>query len=126
MLRPRILIVDDEAQIRRLLRVVLEGSGYDIDDVDDGSKALARVEVCKPDLVITDLVMPDQEGMSLIRSLRELHPDLAIIAMSGARGGTYLPVARAMGASATLAKPFNPTMLLAEVKRILQPTGKAA
>lgn len=126
MPRPRILIVDDEAQIRGLLRLILEDSGYDIDDVDDGSKALARVEACKPDLVITDLVMPDQEGMALIRSLRALYPQLAIIAMSGARGGTYLPVARAMGASATLAKPFNPTRLLAEVKRVLQPTGTAA
>jgi DNA-binding response OmpR family regulator len=124
--RPRILIVDDEPQIRSVLRAILQTADYEIDDVGDGGKALARVAAWNPDLVITDLVMPDEEGLGLIRKLRQSHADVAIIAMSGARGGAYLPVAKTMGANATLEKPFGPKTLLARVAQVLQVMGTAA
>ncbi len=124
--RARVLVVDDEPQIRSVVRVILETAHYEIDEVDDGAHAMARVEQWHPHLVITDLVMPDQEGMGLIRKLRQAYPTLGIIAMSGARGGTYLPVAKTMGANATLAKPFDPATLLAQVRHVLQATETAA
>lgn len=124
--RPRVLIVDDEPQIRTVVRAILETAHYDIDEVDDGARAMARVAQWEPQLVITDLVMPDQEGMGLIRQLRQAHPELKIIAMSGARGGAYLPVAKTMGANATLAKPFDPATLLASVRHVLPVMGTIA
>ena len=124
---PRILIVDDEPQIRGVVRAILETAHYEIDDCDDGSRALDKMAAWKPDLVITDLVMPDQEGIGLIRRLRQVYPDVGIIAMSGARGGAYLPVAKTMGASATITKPFDPKTLLAQVRQVLQcSTGTGA
>lgn len=124
--RARVLIVDDEPQIRSVVRAILETAHYEIEDVDDGARAMSRVGVWHPHLVITDLVMPDREGVGLIRELRRAYPELAIIAMSGARGGTYLPLAKTMGADATLAKPFTPATLLAEVQQVLQSKDRAA
>ncbi|MGE3509270.1 MAG: response regulator [Vicinamibacterales bacterium] len=123
----RVLIVDDEAQIRSVVRAILETAHrYEVDEVDDGARALTRVEQWEPELVITDLVMPNQEGMGLIRKLRQSRPNLKIIAISGARGGAYLPVAKTMGANATLAKPFDPATLLAQVRQVLESTDRAA
>lgn len=122
----RVLIVDDEPQVRAVVRAILETAQFDIADAPDGRGALDQVKACRPDLVITDLVMPDQEGMSLIHQLRVAYPDLAIIAMSGARGGRYLPTARALGANATIEKPFDPDTLLASIRDVLPPRDKAA
>lgn len=125
--RPRVLIIDDEAQVRLVVRAILEtAESYEIDEVEDGKRGLQRVEEWRPSVVITDLVMPDQEGMGLIRQLRQRHPALGIIAMSGVRNGAYLPVARTMGANATLAKPFEPETLLDQVRHVLQVMDRAA
>lgn len=118
--KTRILVVDDEPQVREVVRAILETAHYDIDEVGDGAEVLPRVVAWRPDMVITDLVMPEKEGMGVIRQLRQAHPRLGIIAMSGARGGSYLPVARAMGADATIAKPFDPATLLQQVQHVLQ------
>lgn len=116
---PRILVVDDEPQVREVVRAILESAHYDIDEVSDGADVLPRVASWRPDMVITDLVMPETEGIGVIRQLRQTHPSVGIIAMSGARGGSYLPVARAMGADATIAKPFDPATLLQQVQHVL-------
>lgn len=117
--KPRILVVDDEPQVREVVRAILETAHYDIDEVCDGTEVLSRVSAWHPHMVITDLVMPEGEGMGVIRQLRQTHPALGIIAMSGARGGSYLPVARAMGADATITKPFDPATLLRQVQHVL-------
>ncbi len=118
--KARILVVDDEPQVRDVVRAILQTAHYDIDEVGDGSDVLPRVASWHPDMVITDLVMPEKEGLGVILQLRQTHPALGIIAMSGARGGSYLPAARAMGADATIAKPFDPVTLLDHVRHVLE------
>lgn len=118
--KSRILIVDDEPSVRGVVRAILENAQYDIEEVSDGSEVLPRVSSWRPHMVITDLVMPEMEGMGVIRQLRQAHPGLGIIAISGVRGGSYLPVARAMGADATLTKPFDPAVLLQHVEHVLE------
>ena len=114
-----ILVVDDEAAVRRCLRAVLEEAGYLVAEAANGREAIEELQRAKPDLVITDLVMPEQEGIETIQALRQAHPSIGIIAISGAGEGRYLPMARLLGADATLPKPASPEQVLAEVERIL-------
>lgn len=114
-----ILVVDDEAGIRGLVRQLLQGAGYAVIDAADGKQAMVLAESYSVDLMITDLVMPEQEGLETIRMLRKRQPNLKIVAMSGAMGGTFLPVANQLGAHAILAKPFSQERLLETVHRVL-------
>ena len=118
--RPRIVIADDEAGVRRFLRLVLESGGYDVIEAADGAQAIAAVQSGGVDLLITDLVMPGQEGIETINGLRNEVPGLGIIAISGAFGGQYLEVARLLGAHAALGKPLKPDVLLATVAQVLR------
>ena len=77
------------------------------------------------DLVITDLVMPEQEGLETLRRLRVERPNLPVIAISGAFGGSFLETASRLGATATLAKPIDPETLLRAVRKALAPPGGA-
>jgi len=115
----RILVVDDEAAIRELVRHILEPAGYQIIEAASGRQALALISEGLPDLVITDLVMPDQEGIETIRELKKKHPELRVIAISGVGGGRYLTAAKLLGADVSLTKPIRPQVLLNEVQRIL-------
>ena len=119
----RILVVDDEHSIRRFVRSVLEEAGYDVVEAANGKDALTMVGLSVPDLVITDLVMPDQEGLETIRKLHAEHPHLKIIAMSGAAGGRYLQMAQPLGASLTLTKPITPQDLINSVTTVLNGKG---
>lgn len=114
-----ILIVDDEEQIRRLLRNLLEREGYRISEAGDGVAALKCQREDPADLIITDIYMPEKEGLETIPELRQLSPEVKIIAISGGdkTGKTnFLQVAITFGANATLAKPFD----LHEVVRIVK------
>lgn len=116
-----ILIADDDAQIRRLLRVSLEADGYKVYEAANGDEAI-RVACDAPfDLVITDVLMPERDGLEMIMFLRRQAPNAKIIAISGADSGLFLENARGLGASATLAKPFSPSELLREVHGLLGP-----
>ena len=87
---PRILIIDDERQIRELLRDILEDAGYDVAEAADGQEAI-KIQRGEPaDLIITDLIMPEKEGIETIRELKQSYPDVRIIAMSG--GGVVGPL----------------------------------
>ena len=116
----RILVVDDEEGVRGFLRTVLEVAGYDVLEAADGKQALLVVQAAPVDLVITDLVMPEQEGIETVRALRRDYPSVGIIVISGAAGGPYLRVAETLGAHAALPKPVAPEVLLAEVGTVLQ------
>lgn len=114
----KILIIDDEDPIRRLLRTALERDGHEVRDAGDGRDGLRMHGEDPADLVITDLVMPDQEGMETIRGVRAVTPHVPVVAISGGgRGdaGGYLKVAELIGASASLQKPFT----LPEIRRVV-------
>ncbi len=116
----RVLVVDDEDQVRGYLREVLEREGFVVREAADGREALRAVEAGPVDLVVLDLVMPEQEGLETLRMLRRDAPGLGVIAISGAEGGLYLPAARLLGADATIRKPLRAEELIAEVERVLR------
>src|SRR5450759_3551020 len=123
LLRPAvtILVVDDEAKIRGLLRHFLKAAGYEVLEAADGRQAVTQAETHHVDLIITDLIMPEQEGIETIHLLHKQQPNLKIIGMSGAMDPVYLELANRLGAQATLAKPFNNEQLLEIVRRVLAP-----
>jgi DNA-binding response OmpR family regulator len=123
----RILLVDDNEGFRRPLAAILQRAGYEVQTAGDGAAALALFRQHRFDLVITDLIMPEKEGLETIMELRRLRPTLKIIAMSG--GGRmdpsdYLPMAERLGAALTLTKPFSAQEFLEAVATLLrEPEG---
>lgn len=127
----RILCIEDEVELREDIVEELTDAGYLVDCADNGHAALALFDTNPADLVITDLLMREMDGIELIRALRQRRPNLPIVAisagMSAARGSALplLGAASALGASATLSKPFDMDHLLRTVGRLLsaaQPT----
>ena len=120
---PRILLIDDDALLRRMLRLTLESLGHTVDEAADGDEGLARFGAEPPDLVLTDLIMPGKEGMETIIELRRDYPDVKVIAMSGGRSGVieFLKAARLLGAAAILQKPFTTEVLAAAIATALAP-----
>jgi len=119
----RILVVDDEAPVRKVLRTMLERAGYDVEDAPNGSIALEVLRDDPADVVITDIVMPEKEGIEIIQEMRADYPDIKIIAISG--GGqigpeSYLEMARLLGAHRTLSKPVDGDVLLGAVRELLE------
>jgi DNA-binding response OmpR family regulator len=117
--RKRVLLVDDEPGVRMFAGEVLRQAGYDVVTGDEGNVALSLVRSQPFDLAIIDLVMPEREGLDTMMRLRESHPGLPIIAISGAFGGRFLHSASMLGARATLAKPFSGEDLLNVVRTVL-------
>ena len=109
--KPRILVVDDDDVIRGMLCLSLRQKGFQVTDARDGGEAMRRFTELEFDLVVTDLIMPDKEGIELILEIRALKRPVRILAISG--GGridqnTHLHLARSVGADRVLAKPFMP------------------
>jgi len=103
-----ILIVDDEAPIRHLLRSILEADGHEVLEAPDGRAGLALYRKSPTDLVITDILMPDRDGMEVTLELTREFLDARVIAMTGASGGqNFLNVAKLFGARHLLQKPFG-------------------
>ena len=119
----RILIIEDDDQFRTMLRKMLETAGYnDIEEAANGSIGVKLFRQNPFDLVITDIVMPDKEGLEMITELVRDYPRIKIIAMSGGgRTGTqnYLKMAKYLGAGRTLAKPFEYSVLIDAVQELL-------
>jgi CheY-like chemotaxis protein len=106
----QILLVDDDDLSRGTIHQMLERAGHQVTSTDRGSEALQMFEARRPDLVVTDLIMPDTDGLELIQALRKLEPMVKILAISGGgrvNANEYLNVARKFGALAVLAKPFS-------------------
>lgn len=117
-----ILIIDDEAPVRKMLKKLLEKSGYAVVTADNGNDGIRQFNAHGPDLVITDLLMPEKEGLETIRTLQHLQKDVSIIAISG--GGmidadTYLNLALKLGVAKTFAKPVDNALLLSAVQDLL-------
>lgn len=121
----KILVIDDHEDICAFLQEALQIAGYEVAVAVDGNAGLALHREAPADVVITDIFMPDADGMETIHRLKEEFPAVKIIAMSG--GGTvvsknidYLSVAREFGADRVLHKPFDSQMLLGAVRDLLK------
>lgn len=118
----RILVVDDDDGVRQVLLGMLVPAGYSVESASNGREAIERVRAEHFDLVITDLVMPEQEGIETIKVLRRDFPNLKVIAISGAFGGDYLRIAAFLGAHRTLAKPVRMENVIRAVEETLHET----
>jgi PAS domain S-box-containing protein len=116
----RILVADDDTGVRHFLRNILEQGGYVVTEAADGKHALQQVLAGRVDLVITDLVMPEGEGLETIKTIRRDVPGTGIIAISGAFGGQFLRPAQLLGADAVLSKPVSGELLLTKVAEVLK------
>jgi DNA-binding NtrC family response regulator len=119
----RILIIDDESQIRSMLRLMLERVGYEIVEAPDGIEGIRQYREKPADLIITDLIMPNKDGIGMIIDLKKEFPNVKIIAMSGGgvnRPEGYLDGAKKLGASCTLTKPIDREEMLMAVKDTLK------
>lgn len=118
----RILLIEDDDILRALMRKMLTRSGYEVVEAADGSYAVQLYKEHDIDVIVTDLFMPDKEGMEVIRELRQENPHAKIIAISGGSSFDsidYLDVARLIGAAKTLNKPFGSKELLEAVGQLL-------
>jgi len=117
-----ILVIDDDPVLRRVITLALEGAGHSVLRCENGKKAIDFLAHEHADLLITDIIMPEMDGVETVRAALQLRPDLPILAMSG--GGSfdpadYLGIAQAFGATAVLSKPFRPADLVAMVAKLL-------
>jgi len=122
-----ILLVDDDSAVRDSVAMVLLDAGFTVEQAENGMDAMRRLERQVPDLVITDILMPQKEGIECIREIRSLAPEVPVIAISGGGGGQadYLRMAGLLGAAAVMAKPFDPVALV-ELARSLVDKREAA
>ena len=119
----KILIIDDESQIRTMLKMMLEKEGFDTIVASNGKEGMQLFREEAVDLVITDIIMPEKEGVELIQELKKNDSNLPIIAISG--GGknspdTYLNIAKLLGAYAVFEKPVAKEKLINAVKEALE------
>ena len=118
----RVLVIDDNPDLRELMGVMLRAAGYSVELAADGEAGLRSQRARPFDIVITDIFMPNQDGIETIARLREEYPALKLVAISGGgshtKGDGYLFTAREIGANAVLTKPFEQEELL-EVVRAL-------
>lgn len=118
----RILIVDDDEQVRAMLCATLAWAGHDADGAPNGKAAICMQRERPADLVITDIVMPEKEGLETIRDLRKGWPDTRIIAISGGGrfgAGCYLGLASRLGAGRVFQKPVDQEVLLTAISELL-------
>ena len=123
---PRILIIDDEPLVRAVLRDILERHGHTVMEAPDGRAGLALWQHTPSDLVLTDMFMPDMDGIEVIVRLTQVWPQVKIIAMTGgAKHGNFMstvaPAAIRLGARHMLIKPFTIRTLLTVIEAVLNP-----
>jgi DNA-binding response OmpR family regulator len=118
----KILVIDDEPSILLMIKKMLEKEGHEVDLALNGRDGMELFEIIKPALVITDIIMPEKEGLETILELRKKNPGLKIIAISG--GGRispegYLPGAKLLGADMVFQKPLVPKEFISAVSKLL-------
>ena len=117
-----ILVVEDSEDLRYIVKDILKKAGHEVSEAGDGSEVSQCLAGNPIDLVITDILMPEQEGIQTILQIRRSNPDIKIIGMSGGGAGGaehYLEMAREFGANATMLKPFEKAQLLELVDTLL-------
>ena len=116
----RVLLIDDEQMVRKIVRKMLERSSHDVTEAENGRLGLEQLKTAAFDLVITDIIMPEMEGVETLMTVRERYPNVKVIAMSGGgRTGNidFLSAAEKLGASAILHKPFTLGSLTAALEQ---------
>lgn len=124
-----VLIVDDDKDVRNMIKRILERAGHETLEAKDGHQAIDRYSEAMPDVTITDIIMPDKDGIETILELKQRFSARNIIAISG--GGRrffegYLKMARLLGADHVISKPFDPKCLVAAVESMVttRPTAR--
>jgi DNA-binding response OmpR family regulator len=118
----RVLLIEDDAGVRATISSMLRRAGYEVVEAVNGYDGMDALRTEAVDLVLTDVVMPEQEGIETIRQIREITSDLPIIAMSGWNSRTFSPLedALAMGADRALQKPFQMDELMTAVRELIR------
>ena len=124
----KILVIDDDAGMRRTISRILSHAGHEVTEAADGLEGMNSVRTNRPDIVVTDIFMPKKEGFETIQELRQEHPSILILAVSGGatlnrdstKAPDYLNLMQGLGVDGTLAKPFRAKDLLLEIDKLLR------
>jgi CheY-like chemotaxis protein len=119
---PGVLLVEDDKELREMLKMSLLRNGYTVMEAENGKDAIVHFKPLVTDLVVTDLIMPEEDGLKVVIKLRELKPSIRIIAISGGGKvgpGSYLNLAKALGADAIFPKPFSINDLISKIELLL-------
>ena len=119
---PTVLLVDDDLAVQDAIEMMLEADGYRVVTAADGRQALAAYPEVRPDLVITDIIMPNETGLAVLAGIKRMNPAAKVIVISGGGRTTnidFLDMAAELGASVVLDKPCDPDKLLGTVGRLL-------
>jgi DNA-binding NtrC family response regulator len=117
-----ILVIDDDEKIRVVFERFLRGKGYLVNCAADGREGLRRMDAEPPDLVVTDIMMPNTDGLEVVLSMRDKHPDIPVVAISGgmhAMPMDFLPLVRKFGACKVFYKPVELDDLLEGVRELI-------
>lgn len=118
----RILVIDDDENIRTIFERFLKGQGYAVDCAEDGKEGIRLMENETPDLVITDIMMPNADGLEVVLSMREKYADIPVIAISGGialASMDFLPMVKKFGAVKVFYKPVELENLLEGIRELL-------
>jgi DNA-binding response OmpR family regulator len=116
---PSILVVEHDEQVRGTLRGELERCGYDVCEAADGNEAMIALRTAPFDLVISDITVPEKDGIEIMGYVRKEHPGTPVVIIGESEEQLYLESARGLGAACTLCKPVSPDELTSAVKQLL-------
>ncbi|HEX7494007.1 MAG TPA: response regulator [Bacteroidales bacterium] len=119
---PGILLVEDDKELREMLKISLLRNNFTVLEAENGKDAIVHFKPLLTDLVVTDLIMPEEDGLKVVIKLKELKPSIKIIAISGGGKvgpGSYLNLAKALGADAIYSKPFSINDLVVKIEELL-------
>ena len=117
----RVLVVDDNEDVRGVIRCLLEDEGYDVTEAGNGAEALTRFAEAPADAVVMDIIMPEKEGLETIRELKKIDANVGVIAISGGGRigpGCYLESAQWLGAAYVFSKPLDHAKFLDAVREL--------
>lgn len=120
-----ILIIDDDPAVQLLFGQFLENAGYSVDLATNGVAGMEAIKAQKPDLIITDIMMPEMDGLELLMEIKKYHPEIPVVAISGGmkiRPVSFLPMAEKFGARRVFQKPLELSTLLCTVQELLSET----
>ncbi|MBV9510014.1 MAG: response regulator [Caulobacteraceae bacterium] len=118
----KLLVIDDDAALRRMMKSVLTRAGHEVIEATDGVDGMAKFRAEAPDLIVSDIMMPHRDGIETIQTIRDINAAVAVVAISGGglrAGELYLSIAKELGADVVLQKPFRAAELAKAVETAL-------